>query len=102
MTLSEFTRYIRTWEFVDYMYKRGTPYEENESVTVNFIERGVLKSGYKFRNTWEPVSVFDQLSDDQLTLILYRINRYYHYQKLAVSSLDHFPGNTYFRKNSKN
>jgi hypothetical protein len=83
MTLSEFTRYIRTWEFVDYLYKKGNPYEENESVTVNFIERGVLKSGYKFRNAWEPVSVFDQLSDDQLTLILYRINRYYRYQKLA-------------------
>lgn len=77
MTLSNFTMHVKTWQFIDYLYDGKHPRWENECVTVNFIDKGIIKNGKKVRNTWDEVSVFDQLSDDQLTVIIQRINSYY-------------------------
>jgi len=77
MTLSNFTMHVKTWQFIDYLYDGKHPLWENECVTVNFIDKGIIKNGKKVRNTCDEVSVFDQLSDDQLTVIIQRINSYY-------------------------
>ena len=67
---------IKTHDIIPYIYdKFGNPIQEDESFTVKWVDQNIDKFGNKVIKKPDQDSVFDQLTDYEFEIIMYRLNK---------------------------
>jgi hypothetical protein len=67
---------IKTWDIIPYVFnKGGFPLYEDEGYTVDWVDRNLDYFGNKVTKSTGQESVFDQLSDNEIDIIIIRMNK---------------------------